>query len=659
MPLFKLPQERKAILTEKELPQVAARLHPLVKQLMLKRDTPAIQYFNNDFTAYESTLMLHDAEKSLELIRHHIVSNNTICVYGDYDVDGITATSIMVSGLLEIASHLNAHPNISWYIPSRVDEGYGLSMDVLSDLSKNGTHLVVTVDCGVSAIAEVAYARSLGLDVIITDHHTCLSELPNANAVVNPRIAFDGYTGLQEICGAAVVFKLLFLYSKTYSYQLSRFCEYGAMASMATVADVMRLEGENRLLVTTFLKPGKLLFLDTLSTLLKKTVGKPVDISFSIAPHINSVGRIGTTEQLDALISSLVYPDAITTENVIKMCVELNVVRKEMTKTAIDEAVATAFVGNIVVARGKWHQGIVGILAGNLAEKYSRPAFVFTELQSDSSCLVGSARSFGSIDLYEKVSVYSEKFDHFGGHAQALGLTIKNDDFDWFVPTMDALFSSSEKNSEFKIIEYDLELSPIDITNDFMLDMERLAPFGYGNLEPVFLFKNVHPTRVKIMKDVHAKFSALVNDTATALEFLMFNAMDTDIASLLTGGSDASVNLIGTVAVNVNPYNGVKTLQCLVQHCFLSKETAKLCDRALFEKYFRYFRTHQTIAESKIPQNQALPGSTSLVIAVFVELGYLTVVGDTYVFQEPLEKKPLSASTIYSSFLSSNQCVSR
>lgn len=643
---FKLPQERCDVVSLDQLPLIASRLHPLAQRIMVKRNVDSIQYFNTDFTPYNNTLHLHDAERALSVIREHIAANNSICVYGDYDVDGITATSIMVSGLLEISSHLKSQPAISWYVPSRIDEGYGLSRDALKTLFESGVNLIITVDCGVSAVEEVAYARSLGLDVVITDHHTCLPDLPDANAVVNPRIFFDDYTGLDEICGAAVAFKLLLLYSKLYNFTFSRFCDYGGMAAVATVADVMKLEAENRLLVSAFLKPGMNLFFDTLSMALKKTVGKPVDVSFSIAPHINSVGRIGTSEQLDSLIAALVYPDALNTEAVVAMCLELNVSRRELTKSAIDEAVQSAHINSVIVTRGQWHQGIVGIIAGNLAEKYSRPAFVFTELQSDDDCLVCSARSFGDLNIYEKISPYADRFEHFGGHAQALGLTIKKENFEWFLQTVMTLFDF-ESVVNIKAIEYDLRVSPKDITSNFVSDLERLAPFGYGNLEPVFLFENVYPTNVKIMKDVHAKFKAIVDGTVCPIEFLMFNAMNTELCALLGGGVNTSVNLYGTVSFNVNPYNGVKNIQCLVQHYSISTENTPLCDRALFEKYFKYFRNHKIVAENQIPPELELPGAVSLILSVFVELGYLKVEGDTYIYQEPLGKKLLSESNAY------------
>ncbi len=437
---------------------------------------PSLSHLYDPFLLSDMDLAVARTVKALR-------QKELICVVGDYDVDGITACSILINFFQEIGAR------VTYYIPKRED-GYGLSLSAIKYANQKGAKLIITVDNGISSNDEIEFAKQLGIDVIITDHHEP-NTIPNAYAVVNPKMKNSKYP-FSELAGVGVAFNFLLALRKTlrkrnFFAKEPNLANYLDLVSLGTLADVVPLVDVNRVFVKYGLsKSSKALDkLKAVSNIVSNL--STYDVAYKIAPRINSAGRLA-----DANLAI----DLFTTKQEFKMLKiaswlnELNIKRKRLQQTILQEAksmVSDAKHYDAIVVSGKWHKGVIGIVAGNLAHFYRKPSIVISE---DNYLCVGSGRSIESINLFEVIKRNESLVDKFGGHKLAVGLTLKKEFID---PLREAV---NKEVSKFKVsmlnrLKIDLECDiSLFNNNDFLDKLRELEPFGSGHEEPTFFVRN-------------------------------------------------------------------------------------------------------------------------------------------------------------------------
>lgn len=446
---------------------------------------PSIQDF------YEPQL-LPDMDKAVTRIKSAIDNNERICVFGDYDVDGICSTAMLVRCL----EKLNA--DCIYHIPLRKEEGYGMSAAAVKKLAEQNVKLIITVDNGISAIDEIADCYALGIDVIVTDHHIPSERLPNCEAVVCHTVNHSRYPAT-TLCGAGIALKLIHAL-----IGLEGAMEYVDLAALATIADVVPLTGENRIIVKLGLDainrgacvPGLNRMVATIPGL-----RKPYDsfsVGFTIAPRLNASGRMSDAS---LGVKLLLTSDVSCMDEVIQELEKLNTRRKAEEANILSSAVAMldgvdlSNVRIIALKSKNWNPGVIGVAASRISEMFYRPVILFSE--SD-GMLKGSARSIDGINIHSVLSKHSHLFERFGGHAKAAGINMPVDKFDEFKSELDISLEKDYDNSLFiprKRYEFDITLDEINI--NLVRELERLAPFGEGNPSPVFRAKNLIASDVR------------------------------------------------------------------------------------------------------------------------------------------------------------------
>lgn len=460
-------------------------LNPLASVFMCSRGITqfddAIDFITDKPTDINDPMLLDDMDKAAERIERALASDEKITVFGDYDVDGMTSSALMKSYL----SSRGARCDI--YIPSRADEGYGLNRPALDYLKERGTELVITVDCGITAIEETEYAKQLGIDVIITDHHECRERLPDAVAVIDPKREGSKYPN-RSLAGVGVAFKVVCaLEGEKCAAALLR--EYGDLVAIGTIADVMPVTGENRALIragmtklTTSPRPG-------LSVLIKAACASQntintATIGFSLAPRLNAAGRMGKTM---VSVELLLTNDRKEAERLSDELVELNNQRRELESGIFEEVERILGCGEqqgpIVMADENWYHGVMGIVAARTAERWMTPA-IMINLDEDGIGR-GSCRSYGGFFIYTALKKCSDLLINYGGHEMAAGITIERDKIDEFRERIQAIYKEEVKGRKVSSLYIDFEVEKpklLELPNVEALG--RLEPFGNGNFPP-------------------------------------------------------------------------------------------------------------------------------------------------------------------------------
>ena len=435
--------------------------------------------------------LLRDMEKAVERISRAIREQETVAVYGDYDVDGITATCLLTQFLRTLGGQVVS------YIPDRTEEGYGLNNHAIDALARQGVTLIVTVDCGITAAQEVEYARALGVDVVITDHHQCKEVLPQAVAVVDPRRPDCSYP-FPDLAGVGVALKLaLALTAPAQRPQV--LLDYGELAAIGTVADVMLLQGENRALVHLGLerladcsRPG-------LQALLREAgcprgqVPTTVTIGYGLAPRINAAGRM---EQAGTALELLLTQDPQRGQELAQELCQLNRLRQAIELEIFqhcDQLLThtPALSAPVIVLAGEgWHQGVIGIVASRLAEKFACPAFIIS-LDGDKG--KGSCRSFGGFNLFGALERCAPLLDSYGGHELAAGFSIRRDNIPAFRAALCQLVEEFAGHQPMESsLDVDCEIPHCSLLSTQDVEsLSLLEPFGSGNPKPVFLLRSV------------------------------------------------------------------------------------------------------------------------------------------------------------------------
>ena len=480
-------------------------------------DDEARRFLNPSLSGLHDPFLLPGMEKAVSLLRQAIADGSTIMVYGDYDVDGVCAASI----LLETLHEENA--SLAYRIPSRHTEGYGLNEEAVREIARKAK-LLITVDCGIANVKEVALARELGLTVIITDHHQPPEVLPEAAVVMDPLLG--GYP-FPSLCGAGIALKICQALQDLPGVEKRL-----DLAALATVADIVPLRDENRIIVREGLSRIAATTRPGLKALLAAAgVEPPVTadhLAFRLAPRLNAAGRLGDAK---LGVHLLLTPDPAKAEYIAGLLEQANRTRqnleREMTASAAAqlgmESLAAAHV--IVVAGEDWNPGLIGLTAGRLCERFHLPVIA---LSIHDGTAVGSCRSIPGVHIYRVLSACADLLEHFGGHEQAAGLTVKEENIPLLRNRLEEVISASAPEECFlPSMEYDLAVPFRTWTPETLSLLDRLEPTGCGNPPPLFL---LHDAGVRAMRRVgkdgsHLKLTLLTDDAST-VEGIAFSQGD-------------------------------------------------------------------------------------------------------------------------------------
>ncbi len=483
-----------------------ASVPPIVAQLLLARGVSAPDevavFLNNKMTGLRDPDLLPGLSEAADRIYAAIQAKRRIVIYGDYDADGMTATALLYRCLRLL------HADVGYYVPNRFEEGYGLNSAALRQLATRGASMVITVDCGIASVDEAQTAVEIGLELIITDHHELGSALPEAAAVVHPRLPGHLYP-FGGLCGAGVAFKLAWALCQRASNSPRvnppmRDFLVAAMgyAALGTVADVVPLIDENRILVHHGLNSlhrqpehGIAALLEVTKMHQKQQL-KSEDLGFMLAPRLNASGRLG---QAQLGVELLITEDADRAKALAEYIHELNSSRDSLERSiqlAANKQLKEQFDPHndpaLVLAGMGWHAGVIGIVAGRLAEKHHRPVVVIAQDQVGAKPGTGSARSAGGLDLHKALQACSEHLIGFGGHAAAAGLQIADDRVERFrADFCDYAASEISESNRVAEIRIDAEAPLSQLTLQTLLQIEQLAPFGAGNPRPVLAASGV------------------------------------------------------------------------------------------------------------------------------------------------------------------------
>lgn len=451
----------------------------------------ARHFFRPSLDELHDPFLMKDMDKAVARIENAIKNNESILVYGDYDVDGTTAVSLVSSYLR------STYPNVATYIPDRYNEGYGISFKGIDFAEDNGISLIIALDCGIKSIEHVNYAMEKNIDFIICDHHLPGTELPDAIAVLDPKREDCSYP-YDELCGCGIGFKLIHALAITRGEIIDDIKKYLDLVAIAIAADIVPVNGENRILAKFGLeiiisnpRPG----IKALIQSAKKKVTTITDVVFIIAPRINAAGRI---KHGNAAVSLLTEYNLEQAEQFASEIENHNTERKAIDKLITAEALAQIEQSNekerysTVVYNEKWHKGVIGIVASRLIETYYRPTIVFTK--SDDK-LAASARSVGDFDIYKAIDASSAYLEQFGGHKFAAGMTLKPENYQNFKNAFEKVVSETiQSGSQTPEILIDAEINFTTINEKFIRILKQFEPFGPENMSPVFLTKNIENT---------------------------------------------------------------------------------------------------------------------------------------------------------------------
>ena len=481
--------EATSIQTNYKLPGIIAML------LQIRNITTfeEIDDFLNNDSRIASPFEIKDMDKACERVRSAIDNDEFICVYGDYDADGVTSTALLYSYLEAVGA------NVMYYIPSRETEGYGMNIAAIDSLHQKGVNLIVTVDNGVAAIEEIRHAKSLGIDTVVTDHHMPLGELPDACAVVDLHRP-DCPSRFKQLSGVGVAFKLIMALEGEYCDVDSLLDNYADLLSIGTIGDIVDLRGENRV----FVKRGLQSLMNTdragIHALIKNSglEGKQLtagNVSFTLVPRINAVGRLGLSgKSVDLLLTENMaeankIAQAMGNDNTERQQIEKDIIQK------IDEEITrnpSRVLDKIIVIDGEgWHQGVVGIVASRIKDIYGKPSIIITR---DGELAKGSGRSIDGFALCDAVAACADLLTHYGGHPMAVGLSMRSDNIELFRKRINEYADSVEM--PFDTLKIACKLNPALISAELVSELAVLQPYGAGNPTPLFGFYNMLLTNI-------------------------------------------------------------------------------------------------------------------------------------------------------------------
>ncbi|MFD1672869.1 single-stranded-DNA-specific exonuclease RecJ [Agrilactobacillus yilanensis] len=551
----------------KTLPD-ATKIKQLSEQLSLTQPTVALllqrgfdtsekitQFLNPTIEQFYDPYLLHDMTAAIERIQEAILNDEKIVIYGDYDVDGLTSTTIMKEAIEMLGG------SASWYIPNRFTDGYGPNLAAYKRLIATGAQLIITVDNGVTGKDEIQYAQAQGVDVVVTDHHELPEVLPEAVAVVHPRYPGSDYP-FKDLSGAGVAFKVASALLEEVPTDLLD------LAALGTVADLVSLTDENRLIVTYGLKVLQqtsrvgLQGLYQAAKIAPQTINETT-IGFAIAPRLNALGRLGDANEGVDLLSTtldeakaqtLVTQTQSTNEKRQQLVAKIVAAAKTMATTPENQAAKT-----LIIAHEGWHEGVLGIVASHIVGQTGKPTIILS-IDPETGLAKGSGRSVPDFHLFNSLKAQKELMTHFGGHSMALGLTLPVENID----KVHAAMEQYAADQQFEVLAQpektvDLQLQSKDCTVDYYQELQQLAPFGTDNPQPIFQVSDLTVAAAKTMGQQKQHLRLQLNSDHQKLTAVGFGFGDW--AAPLSQ-SKALVDMIGTL--NLNYYNQQTTLQFML-----------------------------------------------------------------------------------------------
>lgn len=563
---------------------ISPRLACLIRNRDVIGDEAIEQYLNGGISKLSDGYLMKDMEKSISILKEKIENHKKIRVIGDYDIDGVNATYILLEGLEKLGAEVDSD------IPDRMKDGYGLNMDLIERALKDRADTIITCDNGIAAKEEIAYAKSLGMTVIVTDHHEVPFEesegekyyiLPPADAVIDPKQADCSYP-FKGLCGAAVAYQLMVKLIGVFGRSPDELSYLIENVAIATVGDVMDLTGENRI----FVKEGILRLRNTKNPGLKALIEctgldrnhiGSYHIGFVIGPCLNAGGRLDTAKRALALFRAKTEQEAKVLAEDLKA---LNDSRKDMTAKAVEQA--AELVENQPEGKNKvlllylpdCHESLAGIVAGRIRERYWKPVFILTDAAQG---VKGSGRSIEAYHMYEGLNRCKELLDKYGGHKLAAGLSLKKENIAPLRRMLNEFCTLTEQDMAEKV-SIDMEMPFSCVTEKLVSELELLEPFGKGNTKPVFAARNVFVLEGRILGKNHNVLKLRVRDSAdTSIEAMFFGDIDRFFGYLeerfgagagkrVLGGRADGMKISVTYYPGINKYQGRRSPQIVITH---------------------------------------------------------------------------------------------
>ncbi len=548
-------------------------LNPIIKRLLQQRgiegDEEIIEFLSDKPQKTYNPFLLPFMEEGVDLILSEASKGSQIWIYGDYDADGITSTTLMMS----VLSHLTDPVNLHYYIPSRFEEGYGLNKDAVKDIASQGCDLLITVDCGSVSYAEVEYAKELGLKVLVTDHHN-ITDLMADCPLINPKHPDSAYP-FKALCGCGVAFKVAQALQQKAGLPKSVLTEVLDLVAIGTVGDIMPLIDENRTITKFGMKvlnlgkrPGLRKLMD--GTSLKVGQITSENISFVIVPHLNASGRIEDATQAVELLLGKCSDER--QDEIVQDIISKNITRKKLQNDLFKVCASQIDKENvddiIIIDSEDAHEGIAGIVAGKIKETYYRPAIILTSTDADSDELKGTGRSIEGVNLYELLKTQENLFSKFGGHSGACGFSLKKENFpklkEGLLEEMSKIVDDNPELFEKKY-NVELELNTEDLTIELAEQLDMLAPFGNGNPKPMIRCSDVFLSDERYMgsDSQHMRFFA-AGPSKRKIQCVLFGkAQDYDLRK----DTGSKGDIIGVLESQI--WQGSKRLQFITDEIIL------------------------------------------------------------------------------------------
>ena len=541
-------------------------ISPILSQLLVQRGIStydeARSFFRPDLNDLHDPFLMKDMDRAVDRLTMAMQQNEKILVYGDFDVDGTTSVSLVYRFLIKFYS------NLDFYIPDRYIEGYGISKKGIDYAHENNFKLIIALDCGIKAVEKVKYAKSLGIDFIICDHHNPDDELPPAVAVLDPKRDDCEYP-YKHLSGCGVGFKLMQAFSIVNGISFEQLTSLLDLVALSIASDIVPITGENRILTFYGLKQinsnpstGVKAIIEV-SGLKDKEINIS-DIVFKIGPRINASGRMKLASEAVELLVARDYSFAFERSSTINI---YNNDRKDLDKNITDEALSLIQSDeiysqrkSIVVYKPDWHKGVIGIVASRLSEEHYKPTIVLTESNGFAS---GSARSVSGFDLYKAVESCKDLLENFGGHMYAAGLTMKTDNVEEFTRRFEEYVAENiQEDQTYPQIEIDATLEFKDITPKFFRVLKQFGPFGPGNMKPIFESKNVYDygsSRLVGKEQEHLKLELIDNSSENVMNGIAFRMYEFNDHLKALNPLDICYTL------EENNFNGNVTIQLMIR----------------------------------------------------------------------------------------------
>ena len=548
------PELVKKIAQENNISELIATI--LVnREIVDKREVEI--FLNPTRKDFHNPYLMPDMEKAVDRMVKAIETDEKIMIYGDYDVDGVTSITVLKKFLQD-----RGMSQVGYYIPKRLDEGYGLNKEAVQKIYEQGYHLIITVDCGITAMEEIQYAYELGMEVIVTDHHEPLDEIPKAVAVIDCKRKDSEYP-FKGLAGVGVVFKLTQAISQKLELEEKEYLKYLDIVCVGTISDIVPLVDENRVISKLGLKLMAQTRCLGLKCLLEVNVGKNSvinanTVSFGIAPRINACGRIGFEQEAVQLFMT---ENLVEARDMTEKLNQYNRTRQEIEKNIFEEAkeiIEKNKMQNnhtIVIGKKGWHHGVIGIVASKITEIYFKPTIL---MGFEDGIGKGSGRSVPGFDLHEALHSLGEYLEKYGGHEMAVGVTIDQGKFQEFADQLEEKAKQAHTEQIVPIISIDKEITAKELTLETAESLLKLEPYGTSNKVPLFLIKNLKIDSIRtLVEGKHLKLT--LQDGTNIINAIGFN-LGNYAEEFLLGDK---VDIIGMIEINV--FNNIKTIQINVK----------------------------------------------------------------------------------------------